>query len=189
MTEQVLDELVDELSRKLDEIREHWRSQQRGGERVRARGAGAKDKLTIPDRVLATVLYLRKLGTRDLIAQLFGVNAHTMTRAVHQVRPLLAENGHTIPPSTARFRTPVDVAVFLTSSSAKETKSARRVLDRCRRRGSGRRRAGPSRTAAWWCSTDLATTDWSREIRATGVLPPGTATTLTHLTREERHHS
>lgn len=58
------DELVDQLPQKIDELREHGRSQQRGGERIRARGVGAKAKLTTADRVLATVLYPRKLGTR-----------------------------------------------------------------------------------------------------------------------------
>ncbi|WP_442805778.1 transposase family protein [Streptomyces sp. NBC_01341] len=62
------------------------------------------------------MLYLRKLGSRDLIGQLFGVNGSTITRAVHQVQPLLAENGHTIQPSTARFRTPADVTAFISNS-------------------------------------------------------------------------
>ncbi|WP_446447195.1 ISAzo13 family transposase [Streptomyces hydrogenans] len=124
MTEPALNELVDQLSQRLDELREHGRSRQRGKDRIRARGAGAKDKLTTADRVLATVLYLRKLGTRDLIAQLFGVNASTITRAVHQVQPLLAEHGHTVPPSTARFRTPADVTKFITSSSHRKIKPA-----------------------------------------------------------------
>ncbi|MFD8985018.1 transposase family protein, partial [Streptomyces sp. NPDC059564] len=70
------------------------------------------------DRVLATVLYRRKLGTRDLIAQLFGVNGSTITRAVQHVQPLLAEYGHT------RFRTPADVAAFVTNNSPTEIKSA-----------------------------------------------------------------
>ncbi|WP_331758488.1 ISAzo13 family transposase [Streptomyces anulatus] len=116
MTEPALDGLVEQVSQSLDELREHGRSQQRGGDRIRARGAGAKDRLTTADRVLATVLYLRKLGTRDLIGQLFGVNGSTITRAVHQVQRLIAENGHTIPPSTARFRTPADVTAFISSS-------------------------------------------------------------------------
>ncbi|TQJ36958.1 DDE superfamily endonuclease [Streptomyces sp. SLBN-115] len=79
-------------------------------------------KLTTADRVLATVLYLRKLGTRDLLAQLFGVNTSTLTRAVHQVQPLLAEHGYTIPPSTARFRIPADVTEFLANSSPTKIK-------------------------------------------------------------------
>ncbi|WP_445330177.1 ISAzo13 family transposase [Streptomyces olivochromogenes] len=124
MPEPALDELVGQLAQKLDDIREQGRLQQRGGERIRTRGAGAKDRLTTADRVLATVLYLRKLGTRDVLAQLFGVNGSTLTRAVRQVQPLLAEHGHTIPPSTARFRTPADVTAFLANSSATEIKSA-----------------------------------------------------------------
>lgn len=63
--------------------------------------------------MLATVLYLRKIGTRDLLAQLFKVNGSTLTRAIHQVQPLLAEHSPTISPSTARFRTPADVTAFL----------------------------------------------------------------------------
>lgn len=124
MPEPALDELVDQLDQRLAELREQGRLQQRGGERIRARGAGAKDKLTTADRVLATVLYLRKLGTRDLLAQLFGVNGSTLTRAVRQVQPLLAENGYTIPPSTARFQTPADVTAFLANNSPTEIKSA-----------------------------------------------------------------
>jgi hypothetical protein len=124
MPEPALDELVDQLAQELDESREQERLQQRGGERIRARGAGAKDKLTTADRVLATVLYLRKCGTRDLLAQLFAVNGSTLTRAVHQVQPLLAEHGYTIGPSTARFQTPADVTAFLANSRRTEIHSA-----------------------------------------------------------------
>lgn len=125
MPEVELDRLIDELSSALDELRERERLRYCGADRRRARGAGAKDKLTTADRVLATVLYLRKLGTRDLLAQLFGVNGGTLTRAVHQVQPLLAERGRTIPPSTARFRTPTDVATFLaTINDPTKTKPA-----------------------------------------------------------------
>lgn len=124
MPEPALNELISQLAQAMDELREQGRLRQRGGERIRARGAGAKDKLTSADRVLATVLYLRKLGTRDLLAQLFGVNTSTLTRAVHQVQPLLAEHGCTIPPSTARFRTPADVTAFLANSSPTKIKPA-----------------------------------------------------------------
>ncbi|MEU7160893.1 ISAzo13 family transposase [Streptomyces chrestomyceticus] len=113
MPEEELDYLVGELAPALDELRERERLRQRGADRRRARGAGARDKLTAADRVLATVLYLRKLGPRDLLAKLFGVNGSTLTRAVHQVQPLLVKRGLTIPPSTARFRTPADAAAFL----------------------------------------------------------------------------
>ncbi len=67
---------------------------------------------------------LDELGTRDLLAQFFGVNTSTVTRAVHQVQPLLTEHGCTIPPSTARFRTPGDVTAFLANSSPTKIKPA-----------------------------------------------------------------
>jgi transposase len=119
MPHQELDALVSQLTPALADRREHERLRQRGGERLHAPGAGAKDKLTVADRVLATVLYLRKLGTRDMLAQLFGVNGSTLTRAIHQVQPLLTEHGYTIPPSTARFRTPADVIAFLSTANTK----------------------------------------------------------------------
>jgi hypothetical protein len=108
-----LDTLLNDLIPALAEQRERLRHERRGGERRRASGAGAKDKLSDPDRILATVLCQRKIGTHGLLAQLFGVTASTLTRTVQQVRPVLAEHGHTIPPSTARFRTPTDVAAHL----------------------------------------------------------------------------
>ena len=81
-----------------------------------APGTGAKAKLTPADRVLATVLHLRKLATMDLLGQLFGVTAMTISRAKQEVRPLLEVHGHHVDTSTARFRTPADVATFLTNN-------------------------------------------------------------------------
>ncbi|GAQ65315.1 hypothetical protein SsS58_05724 [Streptomyces scabiei] len=74
------------------------------------------------------MLYLRKLGTRDLLAQLFGVNTSTLTRAVHQVQPFLAEHSYTIPPSTARFRMPADVTAFLANSGSTKIKTSMLIL-------------------------------------------------------------
>nr|WP_267894052.1 ISAzo13 family transposase [Streptomyces pluripotens] len=113
MTVPEMDAVLNDLIPALAEQRERLRHERRGGERRRARGAGAKDKLSDADRILATVLYLRKIGTHDLLARLFGVTGSTLTRAVQEVRPLLAKSGPTIPPSTARFRTPADVAAHL----------------------------------------------------------------------------
>ncbi|WP_348541033.1 transposase family protein [Streptomyces sp. SAI-041] len=78
-----------------------------------APGTGAKAKLTQADRILATVLHLRKLATMDLLGQLFGVTAMTISRAKQEVRPYLEAHGHHINTSTARLRTPADVAAFL----------------------------------------------------------------------------
>jgi hypothetical protein len=123
MPKPMLDELAHQLDKELDELCEQGRRQQRGGARIRARGAGAKDKLTTADRVLATMLYSRKFGTRYLLAQLFGVDGSTLTKGVHQVLSLLAEHDHTIESSIVRFRTPADVSVFLANSSPDQDQS------------------------------------------------------------------
>nr|WP_179436760.1 transposase family protein [Streptomyces sp. Ag82_O1-15] len=87
----------------------------RGHGRLEASGTGAKAKLAPADRILVTVLYLRKLATIDLLGQLFGVTAMTISRASQEVHSLLEAHGHYINTSTARFRTPSDVARFLAS--------------------------------------------------------------------------
>ncbi|MGW2206874.1 ISAzo13 family transposase [Streptomyces sp. NPDC001774] len=114
MTIAQLNSLVSELTPALHEEQEHARHRQRGRERRRAPGAGAKPKLFPADQILATALYQRRLGTQDLIGRLFAVDRSTITIAVNKVRPLLERHGHHITASTARFRTPTDVVNYLT---------------------------------------------------------------------------
>ncbi|MET7852769.1 transposase family protein [Streptomyces avermitilis] len=59
-------------------------------------GASAKHRLVFVDRLLATLVHLRHQGTHDVLACWFGVNRSTITRAVGEVRPLLAERGCTV---------------------------------------------------------------------------------------------
>lgn len=114
MTQGQLDGLINDLTGVLNEQRERLRHERRGTDRRRARGAGAKDRLDPADRILATILYLRRLGTQELLGRLFGVDRSTITRAIAEVRPLLSQRGHNIPASTARLRTLADVTAFLT---------------------------------------------------------------------------
>jgi transposase len=108
-----LDDLVSDLTGRLETRREQARHQRRGSKRRRAAGAGRHDNLTNPDRILATVLYLRKLASQKLLGELFGVDRSRITEAVRQTRPLLEEHGHTITASTARFQSPADLTAFL----------------------------------------------------------------------------
>ncbi|MFD9624207.1 transposase family protein [Streptomyces virginiae] len=64
--------------------------------RERAVGAGAKHRLVFIDRLLATLVHLRHGATHDVPACWFGVDRSTITRAIGEVRPLLAERGCTI---------------------------------------------------------------------------------------------
>ncbi len=64
--------------------------------RKRAVGAGAKHRLVFVGRFLATLVHLRHATTHHVLACWFGVDRSTITRAIAEVRPLLAERGCTI---------------------------------------------------------------------------------------------
>ncbi|MCX5443844.1 transposase [Streptomyces sp. NBC_00063] len=76
--------------------------------RHRAVGAEAKHKLVFVDRLLAALVNLRHGATHDVLACWFSVDRSTITRAIGEVRPLLAERGCTVAPGL-RLRTLADV--------------------------------------------------------------------------------
>src|SRR5829696_8615514 len=65
-------------------------ARRRGHGRRRAAGAGPKPRLAFCDRVLVTLVVLRLQLPHQALAVLYGVDRSSITRAVHQVRPLLA---------------------------------------------------------------------------------------------------
>ncbi|WP_326608821.1 transposase [Streptomyces scopuliridis] len=71
-------------------------------------GAGAQHKLVFVDRLLATLVNLRHGATHDVLACWFGVDRSTITRAIGEVRPLLAERGCLVAPGL-RLRTLAEV--------------------------------------------------------------------------------
>ncbi|WP_405185826.1 transposase [Streptomyces anulatus] len=75
-------------------------------------GAGAKHRMVFVDRLLATLVHLRHGVTHDVLACWFGVDRSTVTRAIGEVRPLLAERGCTISPDV-RLRTLAEVVDHL----------------------------------------------------------------------------
>lgn len=75
-------------------------------------GADAKHRLVFVDRLLATLVHLRHGVTHDVLACWFGVDRSTITRAIGEVRPLLAERGCTISPDV-RLRTLAEVVDHL----------------------------------------------------------------------------
>jgi hypothetical protein len=119
MTRRQLSQLIASLTPVMEVQREQVLRTRRGHERMVAPGAGAKAKLTSADRVLVTVLHLRKLATLDLLGQLFNTTAMTISRAAKDVRPLLEAHGVHLPASTARFRTQEDIARFLDPDKSK----------------------------------------------------------------------
>ncbi|MFF8381803.1 transposase family protein [Streptomyces sp. NPDC015661] len=73
----------------------HERHQARLASRPRRRavGAGAKHRFVFVDRLLVALVHLRHGATHDVLACWCGVDRSTITRAIGEVRPLLAERG------------------------------------------------------------------------------------------------
>jgi hypothetical protein len=101
-----------------------WAAQQesrlrerRGGrDRLRAEGAGPNRELPFTDRVIATLVVLRFQLPHAVLALLYGVDRSTITRAVHEIRPLLAARGFAVPGEPGlRLRTLADVFAYAAS--------------------------------------------------------------------------
>ncbi|MEW5655265.1 transposase family protein [Streptomyces cinereoruber] len=78
-------------------------------------GADVKHRMVFVDRLLATLVHLRHGVTHDVPACWFAVDRSTITRAIGEIRPLLAERGCTISPGV-RLRTPAEVIDHLGAS-------------------------------------------------------------------------
>ncbi len=79
----------------------------------RATGAGPNHHLVFADRLLVTLVVLRFQLPHQVLAVMFGVDRSTVTRAVHEVRPLLAQRGFAVPDRPGiRLKTLADVFAY-----------------------------------------------------------------------------
>ncbi|MGW8877642.1 transposase family protein [Streptomyces mirabilis] len=86
---------------------------QRGHERLRAEGGGPSHQLVFTDRVIATLVILRFQLPHAALAVFYGVDRSTVTRAVHEIRPLLAARGFAVPgEAELRLHTLADVFAY-----------------------------------------------------------------------------
>ena len=85
----------------------------RGHERERAAGAGPDHDLPFIDRVIATLVHLRFQLPHKALAGLYRVDRSTVTRAIHEIRPLLAARGFAVPGEPGiRLRTLADLFAY-----------------------------------------------------------------------------
>lgn len=108
------------LARLIEELAPRWTAagedrllERRGHERKRAAGAGPDHDLPFTDRVIATLVYLRFQLPHKALAGLYQVGRSTVTRAVHEIRPLLAARGFAVPGEHGiRLRTLADLFAY-----------------------------------------------------------------------------
>jgi hypothetical protein len=75
------------------------------------RRAGHPETLTLRDRLLCTLAWLRLALPHQALAVLFGVERSTISAAVRQIRPLLANRGFATP-TGVRLHTLADVLAY-----------------------------------------------------------------------------
>ncbi|MGW7196544.1 transposase family protein [Streptomyces chryseus] len=108
-----LGDLVEELAVPWTARCESALQERRGGPRRRAAGAGPNHRLVFTDRVLVTLAVLRLQLPHAALAALYRVSRPTITRAVHEIRPLLARRGFAVPDRPGvRLRTLADVFAY-----------------------------------------------------------------------------
>ncbi|MDT0442684.1 ISAzo13 family transposase [Streptomyces johnsoniae] len=113
-----LADLIDQLSVRQAALIERRRHQQRGGPRQPGtRGGVFRQKITDAERLLAAVLYQRKLGTRQILADAFGVSLGTLNNALADAQPVLHEAGITLPPAPTRFTTGAELLASVSSNT------------------------------------------------------------------------
>jgi DDE superfamily endonuclease len=87
--------------------------ERRGHDRMHAPGAGPARELPFTDRVIVTLVVLRFQLPHAALAELYRVDRSTVTRAVREVRPLLAARGFAVPGEPGlRLRTLADVFAY-----------------------------------------------------------------------------
>ena len=108
-----LGRLIAELAGNWTAAEESRLRERRGHERMRAPGAGPDHDLPVTDRVIVTLVVLRFQLPHAALAELYRVDRSTVTRAVREVRPLLAARGFAVPGRPGlRLHTLADVFAY-----------------------------------------------------------------------------
>jgi DDE superfamily endonuclease/Helix-turn-helix of DDE superfamily endonuclease len=115
-----LGKLIVELSTPWKARQESRLRQRRGRGRLRAPGGGPGHELAFTDRVIATLVVLRFQLPHAALAVFYGVDRSTITRAVGEIRPLLAARGFAVPGQPdLRLKTLADVFAYAAAEGVK----------------------------------------------------------------------
>ena len=111
MSPDELDTLIKRLGTRQAAQSERLSHQRRGGPRQPGtRGGVFPQKISNTERILLTVLYLRKLCTLDVLADALGdVSRSAIGGIVREIRPLLEQDGCLPPPASNRYRTAAEL--------------------------------------------------------------------------------
>jgi hypothetical protein len=110
MSRDALDTLLEKLIVPYAAAIEQRRHRQRGGNRrPGTRGGVFRQKITDGDRILATILYQRRICTLDTLADLFDICKSTLWNAIKDVLPILDAHHIPITPADHRYASAADL--------------------------------------------------------------------------------
>ncbi|GAA1336959.1 transposase family protein [Streptomyces sanglieri] len=174
LSRQHLARLVDELAAPWQAGLEGRRHAARGGARKRAAGAGARHQLVFVDRLVATLIHLRDDLPHSVLGLLFGVDRSTITRAIAEIRTLLAGRGCAVPDRPGlRLRTLTDVFAYAQAEGIELRLDATEIQVRRPPANRGGRRAFVSGKKKQNTMKATVIADWRGRTLWTDALRPG----------------
>jgi hypothetical protein len=174
ISRQHLARLIAELAPRWTAAEEDRLLQRRGHERKRAAGAGPDRDLPFTDRVIATLVHLRFQLPHKALAVIYGVGRSTVTRAIHEIRPLLAARGFAVPGEPGiRLRTLADLFAYAAARGVTIRLDGTEVQVRRPRAGQPGRRAFVSGKKKQNTKKATVATDGKGRTLRAGAFRPG----------------
>jgi len=180
------------LGKLIEELAPAWLARQesrlrerRGHDRLRAAGAGPGHELPFTDRVIATLVILRFQLPHAALAVFYQVDRSTITRAVHEIRPLLAARGFAVPGQPGlRLATLADVFACAASQGVRLRIDGTEVQVRRPRAGRPGRRAFVSGNKKQNTIKPTVVSDGAGRLLWAGAFRPGRMHDVTALRTE-----
>ncbi|MGW4126522.1 hypothetical protein [Nocardia sp. NPDC004711] len=91
MTDHGLQQLCTQLASAQAAVAEQRKYLQRGGPRRKERGDHGRPLLAPADKVLITVIYLRRVCPQKVLVELLGINPNTICQVIRETRALIEE--------------------------------------------------------------------------------------------------
>ncbi|MEV7960485.1 transposase family protein [Streptomyces sp. NPDC088141] len=134
----------------------------------------APNQLVFTDRVIATLVILRFQLPHAALAVFYGVDRSTVTRAVHEIRPLLAARGFAVPGEAGlRLHTLADVFAYATAKGVEPRLDSTEVRVRRPKAGRPGRRTFVSGKMRQNTKNATVITDGQGRTLWTGAVRPG----------------
>jgi len=110
---------LSELAPQWVDKRESGLEVRRKGKRLRGAGAGRNFDLVFTDRVIVTLVYLRTGLSQEALADMYGCSPSSISRAISEVRPLLAKRGFATKNNGPKLHTMADAFAYARATSTK----------------------------------------------------------------------